>query len=217
MSHHLVYRLLLAASLLLGYWTTASAAQFSADMVQNASGMTQSMRYYMGDQMMRTEIKDESGQAMASIVDLKARKMIQLMPAEKMYIELPLGDEAATWAADSKTQQQYYEMKHVGSETVNGYACDKYELIPKQAGLERSTTWIAKKLGYPIRTVGKGFSMDLKNIKEGTQPAALFQVPAGYQRMTMPGFGTGGHGSTPMPPNDGKGALEGLRGLFGAD
>lgn len=227
--------LLLVITLFFGQQATVLAAQFSADMVQTAGGMTQTMRYYMGDQKIRTEVKDESGQAMASIIDLKERKMLQLMPADKMYMEFPLGDETAswTWSEDNKNAEQLYEMKRISTENVNGYACDKYDLIPKKAGLEKSTTWVAKKLGYPIRTVGKGFSMELKNIREGAQPDSLFVVPKGYQKMSMPGFGVGAYGSPAAEekkangkksPGKDDGMLDketsdalqkGLRGLFG--
>ena len=30
------------------------------------------------------------------------------------------------------------------------------------------------------------FSMEYKNIKEGNIPATVFEVPAGYQKMSMP-------------------------------
>lgn len=211
-----------------GQQAAASGAQFSADMVQKAAGRTHTMRYYLGDQKMRTEMKTEDGQKAVSIIDLRAKKMLQLMPDDKMYMEIPLGGDTAAWAADDQTRQEYYEMKHAGTEKVNGYECDKYVLIPKKPGLEKSTTWIARKLGYPIKSVGQDYSMELTNIKEGTQAPALFTVPKGYQK--MPGMEDYYRGMMQQdgaaPPRDtagGKGddgdmseAIgKGLRGLFG--
>lgn len=175
--------LFLLVATCLSHQALAAGAQFSADMVQKASGQTHTMRYYQGDQKMRTEMKTEDGRQAVSIMDLKARKMYTLMPEEKMYMEIPLGGDTAAWAADDKTREEYYEMKKVGTETVNGYVCDKYTLIPKKQGLEKSITWISQKLGYPIKSVGQSYSMELINIKEGTQPAALFTIPKGYQKM----------------------------------
>lgn len=173
----------LLTSLLLTAPVLAAGMQFAADMVQKVGGQTQTMRYYQGDQKMRTETKTEDGQQVVSIIDIKARKMYTLMPEEKMYMEIPLGGDTAAWAADDKTREEYYEMKKVGTETANGYVCDKYTLIPKKPGLEKSTTWISQKLGYPVKSVGQSYSMELTNIKEGTQPAALFTIPKGYQKM----------------------------------
>ena len=47
--------------------------------------------------------------------------------------------------------------------------------------------WIAKKLELPIRieSADKSFSQDY-DIKEGQVDDALFEMPAGYQKMTMP-------------------------------
>lgn len=175
--------LALLTSLLLTAPVLAAGTQFAADMVQKVGGQTQTLRYYQGDQKMRTEMKTEDGRQAVSIIDIKARKMYTLMPEEKMYMEIPLGGDTAAWAADDKTREEYYEVKKLGTEKVNGYVCDKYELIPRKKGLEKSTTWIAQKLGYPIKSVGTNFAMELTNIKEGTQPAALFTVPKGYQKM----------------------------------
>lgn len=175
--------LALLTSLLLTAPVLAAGTQFAADMVQKVGGQTQTLRYYQGDQKMRTEMKTEDGRQAVSIIDIKARKMYTLMPEEKMYMEIPLGGDTAAWAADDKTREEYYEVKKLGTEKVNGYVCDKYELIPREKDLEKSTTWIARKLGYPIKSVGTNFAMELTNIKEGTQPAALFTVPKGYQKM----------------------------------
>ncbi|MFH1079863.1 MAG: DUF4412 domain-containing protein [Pseudomonadota bacterium] len=183
MKHHSLYWLTLMAALLFSTQAVAAGVQFSADMIQKAGGKTNKMRYYQGDQKLRMEMKGEDGQAAASIIDLKTRRMLQLIPEEKMYMELPMGGDVATWAANEKPQDEYYDMKLVGTETVNGYVCDKYNLIPKKQGLEKATTWISKKLGYPIKTVSTNHSMELTNIKEGTQPASLFEVPRGYQKM----------------------------------
>jgi outer membrane lipoprotein-sorting protein len=229
MNIHTLRWLVLFTAMCGGQQVAAAGAQFAADMVQKAGGRTHTMRYYHGDQKMRTEMKTEDGQQAISIIDLKARKMLQLMPDNRMYMEIPLGGDTAAWAADDQTRQEYYEMKHAGTEKVNGYVCDKYILIPKKPELEKSTTWIAQKLGYPIKSVGQSYSMELTNIKEGTQAASLFTVPKDYQK--MPGMEDyyrgmmqqGGGTSAPPPDAAGKGddgdvseAIgKGLRGLFG--
>jgi hypothetical protein len=183
MKHHSLNWLTLLAALLFSTQAVAAGVQFSADMVQNAGGKTSKMRYFQGDQKLRMEMKSDDGQAATSIIDIKARRMLQLMPEEKMYMEMPLGGQFTAWAADEKTQNEYYDMKPAGTETINGYVCDKYNLIPKKQGLEKSTTWISRKLGYPIKTVSASHSMELTNIREGAQPASLFEVPKGYQKM----------------------------------
>jgi hypothetical protein len=48
--------------------------------------------------------------------------------------------------------------------------------------------WVAKKLDKPIKMVSEDgkFSMEYREIKEGGVSADLFEIPAGYQKMTMP-------------------------------
>jgi hypothetical protein len=77
----------------------------------------------------------------------------------------------------------------VGTETVNGYPCDKWQLT----GKENSTVWISQQYHFPIKSVNAdGSSVEFSNIKTGPQDASLFQVPAGYQKMDMGGM-MGGH------------------------
>jgi hypothetical protein len=190
MKHTLLVSLAAACTLLLGIYPSAFGAEFSADMVQLVGGVTRTGRYYMGNQKMRTETTNDKGVMVATIIDVNAKKMFQLNPSEKMYMEMPMGGDLGSWAGDEKTVNEYYEKKHVGSETVNGYACDKYELMPKKQGLGKSTTWIAKKLGFPIKTTGTNYSMELKNIRTGSQPDELFAVPDGYEKVSMPDSGS---------------------------
>jgi outer membrane lipoprotein-sorting protein len=183
MNRHSFCLLMLMALLLAAAPSALAGTQFSADMVQKSGGETHRMRYYQGDQKMRTEMRNEDGEVVTAIIDLRARRMLQLMTRDKMYMEMPMGGEFAAWAAGEATQEEHYEMKRIGTETVKGYLCDKYLLLPKKQGLEKTTIWIAKKLGYPVKTVAESHSMELTNIREGDQPAVLFKVPADYKKM----------------------------------
>jgi len=163
----------------------AYSAEFSADLIQKSDSVTTRSKYFQKGQKIRTEIKSEKGKTVATIIDLEAKKMFQIVPEEKAYMEAPLSGEFASWAADEKTQQELYERKLIGTETVNGYLCDKYELTPKKKGLEPLTTWIGKKLGVQIKAIGKSYSMEYTNIKESGILDALFSVPPGYKKVSM--------------------------------
>jgi hypothetical protein len=169
----------------MGLSSRAFAAEFSADMIQKTDGQVTTSKFFQKGQKTRNEFKNEEGKIVATIVDLAAKTTVQLVPSEKVCMEIPLGGEFAAWAADQKTQQEFFDMKLIGTETVNGYVCDKYTMTPKKPGLEKVTTWTAKKLGCPIKTVGEGYSMELQNIKEGSQDDGLFTVPQGFKRMSM--------------------------------
>jgi hypothetical protein len=112
------------------------------------------------------------------------------MPAEKMYMEMPISQEAQEKMLIKKPEEQA-GMKLVGTETVNGFECDKYEYeeaAPHKNQPVKHFVWIAKKLQMPIKVKAAdgSFSMEYQNIKMGGVADSLFEVPQGYQKMAMP-------------------------------
>jgi hypothetical protein len=74
--------------------------------------------------------------------------------------------------------------KKVGSETINGRSCDKWEFT--KSGKVEDTEWIDQKLHVIIKSVRvDGSSFELKNLKEGPQPESVFAIPSGYQKFDM--------------------------------
>jgi hypothetical protein len=72
----------------------------------------------------------------------------------------------------------------VGNETVNGRNTVKYE--GTNAKGETGFVWVDPKLRFPVKWQGKdGQGGELRNIQEGSQPASLFEIPAGYQKFDM--------------------------------
>ena len=45
--------------------------------------------------------------------------------------------------------------------------------------------WVDTKLHCVVKTDGAAGSIELRNIKEGSQPASLFEIPAGYTKFDM--------------------------------
>lgn len=85
---------------------------------------------------------------------------------------------------------QAMELTLVGNETLNGRAVEKWEMAVTAPGGEsvRSFQWYDPELALAIREeFPGGVVSEMKNIRVGEQPDSLFTVPAGYQRITMPG------------------------------
>ncbi len=77
--------------------------------------------------------------------------------------------------------------KRVGSETVNGRSCDKWEMTDQSA--HKTTAWVDHKLHFPIKMQEQdGTVTDFTNIKEGAQDASLFVVPPGYRKFDASSF-----------------------------
>jgi hypothetical protein len=79
--------------------------------------------------------------------------------------------------------------KKVGTETVNGRSCDKWEITDKNG--KKETLWIDQKLHFPIKSTDGQVTTEFTNIKEGAQDASLFKVPAGYRKFDMGSMGGG--------------------------
>jgi hypothetical protein len=74
--------------------------------------------------------------------------------------------------------------KDLGPDTVNSRLCEKWQITPKNGNV--TTTWVDQKLPLPIKTqTADGNSFELSNIKEGSQPASLFDPPAGYRKVDV--------------------------------
>ena len=85
-------------------------------------------------------------------------------------------------------------MKKIGTETVNGYECDKfeYDIEPTNKSRDSHQFWISKKLGVPIKIISKTqigiSSIELKDIKLEKLNDSLFELPPGYREMKFPGM-----------------------------
>jgi len=77
-----------------------------------------------------------------------------------------------------------WSCKRVGEETVNGRGAVKYQATSPQGKVQYA--WLDTKLKFLVKSEDpEGRSMEFRNIKEGAQPASLFEIPAGYRKMDM--------------------------------
>jgi hypothetical protein len=122
-----------------------------------------------------------------------------LMDQQHMYMEMPVqaqgqqkiaynffrtGDaENACSDWGQLPRNQGGTCHKAGSETVNGRSTVKYETT--NANGDAGTFWIDPKLRFPVKWQGKNSSGELRNIQEGSQPSALFEIPAGYTKFDM--------------------------------
>ena len=172
--------LLLAASLV-------QAAEFTATMVTKAGGVEIPGKIYVKENKVRNEVQ-AGGQTSIHILRPDKKVVWIIMPKQKAYVEMPI-----THTAQQKmlplTEDQKAKMKKVGTETINGYSCDKYETTMSHQGKPMQVfTWVATDLGVPIKIVSEdgSFSMEYKDIKPGQVADSLFDVPQDYKKMQLP-------------------------------
>jgi hypothetical protein len=178
--------------------------EYSADRVMQMEAGTIEGKVYSskGKERMETSMK-----GMTSVMILRTDKKegYMLMPAQKMYMQMDFAKAQAQSGA--QTADSNVEITEVGTETIEGQSTTKYKMIMKD-GSAGGFLWITKD-GIVMKMDGvvkngndkSRITMTLKNLKIGSQDAALFEVPAGYTK--LPSMGNmGGFGA--MPPGGGR-------------
>lgn len=170
----------------------ASAAQFEADVRMEGSGMEMDGKLYVMDLKARQDFDSKEAGLTITITDGEKGLVYVLMPKEKMYMEMPLQQkefQALTAGSLEEQLEGEADVEKVGGETIEGYACDIYEIEYHDQGMGRSTVWIAQKLNYPIKVIGESsqgkISMACSNIKEGVVDQAMFEIPGDYEKFSF--------------------------------
>lgn len=158
-------------------------------------------KVYFGKDKMRfdsAESEDPRGGGGSVIFDFSNDSWIVLMAKQHMYMQMPTqmmekrgmysffrtGDAENACADWLKMAANKGGTCHkVGSETVNGRSTVKYE--GTNAKGETGNVWLDPKLRFPVKWQGKNNGGELRNIREGSQPASLFEIPAGYTKFDM--------------------------------
>jgi len=183
----------------------AAVAQedFCADMVDTSpakAGTTKAKICATKDKL-RIEPQGSGAEKAVMITNLSTHTSDALMPERKMYMEFNQGQGPGMqyWSRAlfrpsdvNNACTEWLKLpnnrggtcKNLGSETVNGRSTVKFEGTNTKG--ETGYAWVDKKIGFPIKWQEKNDTWELQNIKEGSQPASLFEIPAGYQKFQMP-------------------------------
>ena len=180
----------------------AAQTEFSGEIFDNQKSDNPQGKIYFGKDKIRFESakKDPRGGG-AFIMNFATQTSTVIMDQQHMYMELPaqmasqrnayhffsahdVDNACADWLAQSWNKGG--TCRKIGSETVNGRSCVRYD--GTNARGESGSVWLDPKLRFPVKWEGKnGNSGELRNIQEGSQPASLFEVPAGYNKFDMGG------------------------------
>jgi hypothetical protein len=198
------------------------AESFSADTVtQMDSGNVTGKLYFKNSEVNRNEM-------MGMINIIKYPQVYQLFSNTKKYYvsdvtELDTKDPMAG-VSDFDVWAKENDLEKTGTESIEGFACDIYkgtiEVDEETGETAPVKIWLSRKLQYPLKTetlmpppAGRVLSY-VKNIKTGSQPDHLFDIPAGYtkaatmeQAMGMPAMGQFSDGQGQMPSSEQMGGM----------
>ncbi len=167
--------------------------EYSADQVIEAEDGAMKTRVFYTPTKDRREM-NQDGQNMIMITRYDKKVAWTVMPEEHMYME------AALKPSTDKTDMSAYKIEQtpMGQETVNGQSMNKSKiLMTHSSGSKMGGFMWTTKEGIMAKidalAVEKGskdrFKMEQTNIKVGKQPADLFELPRGVEKMDMGGMG----------------------------
>ncbi len=193
---------LVLASLCLAMSTWALAAELSAEVVHTGQGQQFSSKVFIKGDKVRMEGQTapgaQAGQGYQIIrQDLKVMWMVD--PQQQSYMEVPLGQmgDLSRRAKAGEKLPGEISRKSLGMEKIDGRPTEKMEVTYSQQG--QTTTvflWMDKGLGLPLKTAAKdgSWSVEYRKVVKGGQPDSLFEVPAGFKKVSMPAMQQGGYG-----------------------
>lgn len=183
---------LMALVCVLAFSGMTFAAEFMADLIQKRQGIEMKGKIYVKGEKMRMDMTME-GEKTSTITRIDKKIVWIIKHEDKMYMEMPSMVGTLQAGKVDEDLKKIADKKKVGTEKVNGYKCDKYLIIYKDKSMGKMTQWISKKLNYPIKMVYHSSYGDMyteyKNIKEGKVKDSVFEIPKGYEKMSMPGIG----------------------------
>jgi hypothetical protein len=198
-----MFRLLLIAAALgtsaaaVGAGLPQPKVEYSADSIMETEQMTMKSRVYHAADKERREM-DAGGMKQVMIMRLDKKVGWMLMPDQHMYMEMNFA-QAQERSGDLSDYQ--IEQSVVGEETVNGHKTTKHKVVvtDKKGNKFGGFMWTTKEgIMVKLDAIAKSgnsktrMKMDLQNLKIGRQDPKLFEIPAGYNKMDIGGFGTGG-------------------------
>ena len=185
-----------------------SNVEYSADSYMETEKMTRKEKVYHTANKERREV--DTGRGPQITITRGDRNVTwTLMPSRNMYVETPGASQSAGVANMLGHFAKFEKSEIVGDETLDGIETTKSKIVVSSPKGNKfgGFMWVTKE-GIQIKTDAisvnsdKGTKMriktELKNLKIGKQDPGLFEVPAGYSKMGMGGFGPGGTSSKDM-------------------
>ncbi|MCX5701813.1 MAG: DUF4412 domain-containing protein [Candidatus Omnitrophica bacterium] len=168
------------------YIFAADIQQFSAEMITRAGDKTQNSKVYVSDKKMRN---DMAGNIM--ILRLDKNVMWMIVPSDKMCMEQSLDTKMIP--KTSKSIEGEVERVSLGKEMVSGTQAEKFKVTYQGPNQQQTMFQWLTVSGFPIKmeAIDGSWGVEYRNISLGPQADSLFEIPEGFQKVSMPSFGSG--------------------------
>jgi hypothetical protein len=163
--------------------------------VTEVAGQMMETRVYYLPGHQRNEIDMGTGEQVM-LLDFERRVSYMLMPAEKVYMEMPMGAHGMGAFAPEDDPEGKVEHEVLGRETIDGQSTTKYRFeVTTPEGSSKGLVWVTDD-GILMRSESETTTgaddqapgrvvITLKDLRIGPQDPALFELPADYHKMDL--------------------------------
>ena len=161
-----------------------ASADCTADYVTTSEGkkIIDGKVFIKGD-LIRQEILNEKGGDAIMILRPDRSEVWMVNPAERKYMVFPIDKKEGQ--LEKWNEKREGNAKYLGKEKVSGLKCKKYVMTDKG---RKSYFWISEKFPFPVKFESEAVCTQYKNIKTKCLSKSVFEVPSGYQKMSIPSF-----------------------------
>jgi hypothetical protein len=185
-------------------------AEFSADMrLIDGARQGQVVKLFVGNERARLDRTATSGEVngiSSLLIDFDHQLIYLLAPQSKMYVQIagsngsafyrgawmfrpsssdsPCGD----WVSEANHRGITLRCQQAGQDNVDGRTTQKWDAVIPDGG--HGSIWYDPTLNFIVKVrrtskdgIQSGF--ELQEIKEGTQPQKLFDLPSGYRQFAL--------------------------------
>ena len=195
-----------------------SGPPFSADIVDLRQPSKPPTRIYVGEQKLRMESMDPTGRTAlvfdpqhgsTMLISEKDRTYIDagmfssaiavaFAPLMHFFRPAGTGDPCTQWNSTvdmysaitrhrSSGPAPHFTCQSLGAESVSGRPAQKWA-VTEDSHSNAGTVWIDDRLHIVSKSMDQNGQMEMRNIQEGAPPQAMFEAPAGYQKLSLAGM-----------------------------
>ena len=168
------------------FWLSVSSAfalEFSAEQTTRRGAQSMSGKIYFQSDRWRVEMASPDGPKVA--IHRLDKVVTWLLLPNRTYVEMPLRfDQLPQWAPKIEGE---VGRRLVGTDQVGGRKTAKYEVTVDVQGQKKVLyQWVAPDIEFSMKTASADGSWEsaYSYVKLGRQPAHLFEIPAGYTKVT---------------------------------
>ncbi len=185
-----------------GWATPRQLVEFSAEVTRSDAThpeLPSSGMMYVGHDGIRTE-SHQNNQPVWMIFKPDSKRVWTVFPKQQAYMEragLSLEWPPLPEDENSPCRNKKFRCKKMGNANFDNRSTVHWsvDFVDEKGESPYAQLWVDPRLNIAIReTYADGLTVEMHHIREGSQPAHLFELPSGYQKVVLP---------APPPPSGG--------------